>query len=72
MPLSPQEQAALQALLAKQNEPEAAKEYTSVAEVVEYLVRTSDKFSANPEEKEAILKFLDGEINGTADNAEIH
>jgi hypothetical protein len=48
MALSPQEQAALDALLAKQNEPETpTKIFTDIYDVVSFLVHHSTAFSGN-------------------------
>jgi len=65
MALSAQEQALLQSLISKSNEPEVAVAFNSVEEVVRELVRVSDKFSAQPEIKDAAIAFLDGILGKT-------
>lgn len=63
MALSAEEEALLASLEAKKSEPAPEKKYTSVESILEYLVRTSDKFSANPEDREEMLAFLDSALN---------
>lgn len=63
MALTADEQALLAQLEAKANAPEAAPQYDSVEKILEYLVRTSSHFSANPEDRDEMLAFLDSKIN---------
>jgi hypothetical protein len=69
MALTPQEQALLDSLTAKATEPEAAPKFDSVEKILEYLVRTSSHFSANPEDREEMLAFLNGVINPSTGTA---
>lgn len=61
--LTPQEQALLDSLTAKANSAPAEPQFNSVEKILEYIVRTSDKFSANPEERDEMLAYLDSVIN---------
>jgi hypothetical protein len=63
MALTADERALLDRLTAKADVPEEAKPELTLERVVEYLVRTSDKFTANPTDRDDFLAFLDGLIN---------
>lgn len=63
MALTQQEQALLDSLTAKANEPAAGPEYDSVEKILHYLVRTSSKFTANPEVQNEMLDYLESVIN---------
>lgn len=64
MALTPSEQALLDSLTAKAETPEAAPKYDSIEKILQYIVTTSPQFTANPEDREEMLAFLDTAING--------
>jgi hypothetical protein len=69
MALTPQEQALLDSLTAKASEPSNEPKFDSVEKILEYLVRTSSKFTANPEDQQEMLSWLDSQINPSAASA---
>lgn len=64
--LTAQEQALLETLLNKAKEPEPAPTYDTLEKIVRYLVHTSDKFSANPDDRQVMLETLDALITPPA------
>ena len=62
MALTPQELELLKQLQAKETAPEEAPKFDSIEKIVEYLVQTSSHFTANPQDREEILAFLDNLI----------
>lgn len=69
MALTAEEQALLNSLQEKAVQPEAPSKYQTLEDVVRYLVQTSDKFTANPDERTEILDFLDS-LKAPADSNE--
>jgi hypothetical protein len=58
MALTADEQALLERLSAKASEPVAKKVFESVGDVLTYLVTTSDKFTANPDDRQVALDVI--------------
>jgi hypothetical protein len=70
MALTAQEQALLDSLTKKATEPEPVNQYDSLASIVKYLVQVSDKFTANPEDRSAMLSVLDALITPATASAD--
>jgi hypothetical protein len=78
MALTADEKALLDRLTAKAEQVEDGPIFDTIEKVVRYLVQTSDKFSANPEDRQKMLDYLDSVIDPPAasseesENAEAH
>jgi len=59
MPLSPEEQRLLAELQTKANEVEQEPAFKDIGDVLRYLVSTSDKFSANPDDRQVALDVIE-------------
>ena len=59
MALTADEQRLLAELSAKANEPEAKKAFETVGDVLRYLITTSDKFTANPDDRQVALDVIE-------------
>jgi hypothetical protein len=69
MALTADQEALLAQLLEEKNAPAEPEKpaFNSVEEVVRELVRRSDKFTADPEVRDAAISFLDGAIKAAAE-----